>query len=94
MATPEWANREMEIIQSPAISILGLSTPDEFHGALQGESVANGFLNRFLVLDFNLRAADVAPQLEPGRVPERLAAALRALYLWSGPQNSLADRQS
>ena len=94
MAIPEWANREMEIIQSPAISILGLSTPDEFHGALQGESVANGFLNRFLVLDSNLRAADVAPQLEPGRVPERLAAALRALYLWSGPQNSLADRQS
>src|SRR5262249_9783694 len=31
MATPEWASREMKIIQSPAISILGLSTPDEFH---------------------------------------------------------------
>ena len=86
MPTAEWANREMKIIQSPAISILGLSTPDEFHGALQGESVANGFLNRFLVLNSNLRASDVEPQIEPGKVPEQLSAALRALYLWSGPQ--------
>ena len=89
MATPEWANREMKIIQSPAISILGLSTPDEFHSALQGESVANGFLNRFLVLNSDFRAVDVAPQLEPGRVPERLGAKLRELYLWSGPQSLL-----
>jgi hypothetical protein len=89
MATPEWASREMKIIQSPAISILGLSTPDEFHGALQGESVANGFLNRFLVLNSNFRAADVTPQLEPGSVPEQLSASLRALYLWSGPQSLL-----
>jgi hypothetical protein len=67
MATPEWADREMKIIQSPAVSILGLSTSDEFHGALQGESVANGFLNRFLVLNSDLRANDVEPQLEPGQ---------------------------
>jgi hypothetical protein len=89
MATPEWANREMKIIQSPAISILGLSTPDEFHGALQGESVANGFLNRYLVLNSNLRAADVTPQLEPGSVPDQLSAGLRTLYLWSGLQSLL-----
>jgi hypothetical protein len=82
MATAEWADREMKIIQSPAISILGLSTSDEFHGALQGESVANGFLNRFLVLNSNLRASDVEPQLEPGAVPGGLSTALRSLYLW------------
>jgi hypothetical protein len=89
MATPEWANRETKIIQSPAISILGLSTSDEFHGALQGEHVANGFLNRFLVLNSDLRAADREPELEPGAVPERLSAALQALYLWSGPESLL-----
>ncbi len=89
MATAEWASREMKIIQSPAISILGLSTPDEFHSALQGDSVANGFLNRFLVVNSNMRAADIEPQHEPGKVPSQLSAALRELYLWSGPQSLL-----
>jgi hypothetical protein len=89
MATPEWANREMKIIQSPAISILGMSTPEEFHSALQGESVENGFLNRFLVLNSSMRGIDVEPQFEPDKVPGRLAATLRALYLWSGPQTLL-----
>jgi hypothetical protein len=89
MATPEWADREMKIIQSPPVSILGLSTSDEFHGALQGDSVANGFLNRFLVLNSNLRSSDVEPRLEPGAVPDGLSAALRALYLWPGPHTLL-----
>jgi hypothetical protein len=89
MATPEWASREMKIIQSPAISILGLSTSDEFHGALQGESIANGFLNRFLVLNSEMRASDREPELEPNKVPGRLRAALQALYLWSGPESLL-----
>jgi hypothetical protein len=89
MATPEWANRVTRIIQSPAISILGLSTSDEFHSALQGEHVANGFLNRFLVLNSDLRAGDREPELEPGAVPEQLSATLQALYLWSGPESLL-----
>jgi hypothetical protein len=89
MATAEWASREMKIIQSPAISILGLSTPNEFHAALQGDSVGNGFLNRFLVLNSELRADDTEPATEPGSVPDRLAAALRELYFWSGPQSLL-----
>jgi hypothetical protein len=89
MATAEWASRKMEIIQSPAISILGLSTPNELHGALQGESVANGFLNRFMVVNSNVHASDVKPALEPSVVPEQLSAALRTLYLWSGPQSLL-----
>ena len=52
MPTPAWAQREMEIISCPALSIFGVSTLEEFHAALQGESVANGFLNRFLALSF------------------------------------------
>jgi hypothetical protein len=89
MATPEWASREMKIIQSPAISILGLSTSDEFTGALQGEHVDNGFLNRFLVLSSNVRAAAREPELEPDKVPSQLRAKLQQLYLWSGPESLL-----
>jgi hypothetical protein len=89
MATPEWANREMAIIQSPALSIFGLSTEDELHGALQGESVNNGFLNRYLVLHSDLRTAERDPEATPGKVPERLGAALDALYQWSAPASLL-----
>jgi Bifunctional DNA primase/polymerase, N-terminal len=89
MATPEWASREMKIIQSPAISILGLSTSEEFHGALQGDHVANGFLNRFLVLNSDVRAAAREPKLEPGKVPSQLRAKLQQLYFWSGPESLL-----
>jgi Bifunctional DNA primase/polymerase, N-terminal/Protein of unknown function (DUF3987) len=89
MATPEWASREMKIIQSPAISILGLSTSEEFHGALQGEHVANGFLNRFLVLNSDVRAAARERKLEPGKVPSQLRAKLQQLYFWSGPESLL-----
>jgi hypothetical protein len=89
MATAEWANREMKIVHSPAISILGLSTPDEFHAALQGESVANGFLNRLLVLTSELRSPDREPHADPGTPPTSLASSLRRLYLWSGPTSIL-----
>lgn len=89
VTTPEWAHREMQVIQSPAISIFGLSTSDEFHSALQGESVDNGFLNRYLVLESGFRAADRDPEMMPGKVPKHLSAALRRLYLWSGPQSIL-----
>jgi hypothetical protein len=67
MMTPEWAGREMKMIQSPALSILGVSTADEFHAALQGESVSNGFLNRYLVFESDLRVAD--PEAVSGQVP-------------------------
>jgi hypothetical protein len=81
--TPAWAARRMGLISCPAISILGVSTPDEFYGALQGDSINNGFLNRFLALQSNIRAVDAVP-VNP-TVPDRLREALRALYLWSGP---------
>jgi hypothetical protein len=83
LPTPAWAARRMGLISCPAISILGVSTPDEFYGALQGDSVNNGFLNRFLALQSNIRAVDATPA-NPA-VPARLREALRALYLWSGP---------
>ena len=69
MPTPAWAQREMQIISCPALSIFGVSTPEEFHAALQGESVANGFLNRFLAFSSNLRAVDRDPESDPSRVP-------------------------
>jgi hypothetical protein len=87
LPTPAWASRRMGLISCPAISILGVSTPDEFYSALQGDSVNNGFLNRFLALQSNVRATDATPA-DPA-VPDRLREALRRLYLWSGPASLL-----
>jgi hypothetical protein len=83
MPPPAWAGRPMALISCPAVSLLGVSTPDEFYKSLQGDSISNGFLNRFLVLQSNIRAADVHPRSP--EVPAGLAEALRQLYLWSGP---------
>ena len=83
LPTPAWAARRMGLISCPAITVLGVSTPDEFYSALQGDSVNNGFLNRFLAMQSNVRATDATPA-DPA-VPNSLCEALRALYLWSGP---------
>jgi Bifunctional DNA primase/polymerase, N-terminal/Protein of unknown function (DUF3987) len=85
LPAPAWAARRVGLISCPAVSILGVSTPGEFYGALQGDSVNNGFLNRFLTLQSNVRTADAMPG-DP-TVPERLRKAVEALYLWSGPES-------
>jgi hypothetical protein len=93
-ATVETTHRATEagrIVRCPALSIFGTSTPAEFHAALQGESVTNGFLNRFLVLSCGMRrVADTDPVLDPATVPSSLADALAQLYLWSGPESLLS----
>src|SRR5262249_55026240 len=85
----QWATQKMSMICCPAVSVFGVSTPDEFLSALQGESVANGFLNRFLTLNCGTRAGDVDPALDPGTVPALLADTLHRLYVWSGPESLL-----
>jgi hypothetical protein len=90
LAAPAWATRDtIRLVRCPAMSILGFSTPNEFLAALQGESVDNGLLNRFLVLPSTVRVAETDPSLNPLEVPQRLADDLNQLYLWSGPESLL-----
>jgi hypothetical protein len=91
LEAPAWADLKKSVapVSCPAMSILGMSTPDEFLAALQGESVGNGLLNRFLVLRTTRRAEDTDPALDPFTVPRALADALHRLYLWSGPESLL-----
>ncbi|HEV2594229.1 MAG TPA: bifunctional DNA primase/polymerase, partial [Sphingomicrobium sp.] len=86
--TPEWAGRAAEPIFAPALSIYGVSTPDEFYRGLQGSELENGFLNRFIVLKTGRTDARVPP-LEQGRVPDALAAGLGELFRWGADENSL-----
>jgi hypothetical protein len=78
MRTPEWAGRKMATINAPALSLYGVSTPDEFYKALGGDDVSNGFLNRFIVL-----SAKTTPRKQTatlGAVPELIVNGLLALY--------------
>lgn len=55
-------------VDRPGLTVLGLTTPAMFYGALKSTRVASGFLNRFLVIepsvargDFVLPALDAVP---------------------------------
>jgi Bifunctional DNA primase/polymerase, N-terminal/Protein of unknown function (DUF3987) len=91
LAPPAWATIAdmIKVVACPAVSILGVSTPDEFVAALQGESVDNGLLNRFLALSSTVRVGDTNPAQDPLTVPVALAHDLGRLYLWSGPESLL-----
>jgi hypothetical protein len=48
--TPEWAQRQSELIEAPSLSIFGVTTADEFYSSLTERVVGNGLLNRFFVV--------------------------------------------
>ena len=76
--TPEWAGRPAVEIVNPALSIYGVSTPQEFFEGLKGADIRNGFLNRFLVFSTNMKSIDREP-LHDGEVPQELALKLATL---------------
>lgn len=85
--TPEWASVRSERVGSVSLSLVGSSTPDELIGALSGDDVSNGFLNRFLVIDGGDREAEREPLVDARLVPPALArdiAALAGTYLGTG----------
>ena len=38
-------------VHNPAITLMGMSTPDSFYGGLTSKSISDGFLNRFLIIN-------------------------------------------
>ena len=80
MRTPEWSGTPSEEIQSPALSIYGVSVPEEFFAAMQGSDVSNGFLNRFLMIEGDRGPRRVDDPLDMFIVPERLQRALLTFY--------------
>ena len=79
MATPEWAGRVGEPIFSPALSIYGVSTHEEFFANLDGADVFNGFLNRFLIFSTHARVEEREPLLDKTAVPDAITDGLVAI---------------
>lgn len=88
---PEWAGRSSEPIHAPALSIFGVSTPEEFYASLEGGDVHNGFLNRFLLISTRRRPAEVDPKTDKANVPGSIVA---GLIETAAPNNVLAAATS
>lgn len=83
--TPAYAQSRSRTIISPAFSIYGASTAEEFFAGIEGADVFNGFLNRFLIIGTNA----LPPKREPLRsvfeIPETLIGGMLAIYNIGGP---------
>lgn len=79
MATPEWAQRRSETIYSPAMSIFGASTAQEFFDSLEGGDITNGVLNRFLVVESPHRPFEQVPA-PADEIPDHIVNGLKAIY--------------
>jgi hypothetical protein len=80
MTTPEWAQTPSQQIESPAMSIFGVSTVKEFYDSLEGADIVNGILNRFLIIETSERPEQRAPLSNPNEVPETISQQLLAIY--------------
>jgi hypothetical protein len=79
--TPQWAGTGTAMVESPAMTIYGTTTPENFFAALSNDDTSNGFLNRFLLLSTSTKAAENR-EVE-GTVPKELALSLASLRLWA-----------
>ena len=82
--TPEWAGRDSETIFSPAMSLYGASTPEQFYSSMEGSSLEDGTLNRFLLLGGRGRPEERDPEYDASIVPDCIVDAMRAIYFRSG----------
>jgi hypothetical protein len=82
MMTPEWAGRKAERISTPALSILGMSTPREYYDSLKSSDIENGLTNRLLVLSINELPDEATPKFDIDQLPESLVTGLAQLFNW------------
>ncbi|WP_407528416.1 DUF3987 domain-containing protein [Methylobacterium oryzisoli] len=68
------------LIQRPCLSLYGATTFTSFYEQMRAKMVANGFLNRFLVLPRFERVGVQAKVLPEEVVPEAITAAARRLF--------------
>lgn len=83
--TPEWAQKASETIFAPAMTLYGASTPEQFYSAMEGASLEDGTLNRFLLLTGRDKVKEQDPDLDPHHVPASISDRLKDIYNASGP---------
>lgn len=70
-AQSDQPKKERKTIQNPAITLLGMTTPDVFNSSISTRHIQDGFLGRYLVAESQKpRQTDVEPDFEP--VPQKI----------------------
>ncbi|MCY0150900.1 bifunctional DNA primase/polymerase [Hoeflea sp. G2-23] len=82
--TPEWAQKASETIHAPSITLYGASTPEQFYSSMEGASLEDGTLNRFLLVNGRSTAREKEPKGKASVVPDHIREALRRIYFASG----------
>ncbi len=59
-------------IMRPGLTLLGASTPEKFFGAMGSEDVADGFLNRFLVVETELERQPMREDIKKVKITDSL----------------------
>jgi len=87
--SPEGASSDSEAVISPALSIIGMSTPKELYKACKSRDVTNGFLNRWWFVEE--KAVPEYQRVGPEAliVPNELKVSLGRLYQ---PGTSMLDQ--
>jgi len=75
----ESAHEDSQSVESPALTIYGVSTPEEFYTACRSEDVGNGFLNRFVIIETGERGPENDPPSGSEKVPVLLQVKLQEL---------------
>lgn len=82
--TPQWANGSEHIVDAPCISIYGTSTHEQFYSAMAGAAVADGTLNRFLIIEGRKQPGYQEQTQDANTVPAGIVDAMKELYNRSG----------
>lgn len=77
-------------VYNPAITLMGMTTPDNFYKAISSSDVMDGFLNRFLIVESKLcRQIDRDTKLT--EVPEELIRWIKAKGCGKPPETDTLD---
>jgi hypothetical protein len=77
-------------IERPALTFVGLTTPDMWYGALSSARIASGFLNRFCVIELANQPRSRRQQVAPVEVPESVVAWGRQMLAPRGDLDTLS----
>ena len=78
--SPEGASADSEAVLSPALSVIGMSTPKELYKACKSRDVTNGFLNRWMFVEEKVQPAYQRVSEDALNVPKELKLGLSRLY--------------
>ncbi len=83
ISTQQYVQRASETIFAPALSIVGVTAPEQFWGALEGADISGGFLNRFLVFPIFSERKTIIPKIAGNAkrdVPSQIVRWLQAIH--------------